>query len=191
MKTTIIKMLAVTLALAVTAVAAVSAHAADKEKAIRVEEGRQSAATGNLKVDFKATRDVFAVDEPISFKIRSNKPVYVYVFNMDENQQKAVQLFPNRFDRANLLKPGKTVTMPSKKSVFRSDAAGTEHLILIASEKKLNLQHSEPAEGSFYDMEWKKLDTTVKAIRVESGDDATAPRAGKVIKELDIVIQSN
>jgi hypothetical protein len=192
MNARILRKIVLTLVMTIAAAPVFTAQAAEKQKAIRVEDGTgtQSTVTGSLKVDFKATKDVFAVDEPISFKIRSNKEVYVYVFNMDENQQKAVQIFPNKFDKANLLKPGKTVTMPSKKSVFRSDAVGTERLILIASEKKLNLQHSEPAEGSFYDMEWKSLDSKVKAIRVESGDNTPTPGNGKLIKELDIVIQS-
>jgi len=187
MNARILRNLVLTLALAIVALPALTAHAAGKQKEIRVEEGTESDDTEKLQVLFKATKAVFAVDEPITFRIKSNKQVYVYVFSMDEDQQKAVQIFPNKFDKANLLKPGKAVTMPSKKSVFRSDSAGTEHLILVASEKKLNLRHSEPAEGSFYDMEWKAF----KAIRVESGDSESTSRNNKIIKELDIVIKSN
>lgn len=191
MNARILRKIILTLALTMVVAPAITAHSAEKRKDIRVEEGDQSDDTDKLNVNFKATKNVFSVDEPITFKIKSNKPVYVYVFAMNENEQKAVQIFPNKFDKANLLKPGKTVTMPSKKSVFISDTAGTEQLILIASEKKLKLQHSEPAEGSFYDMDWKGLDSTVKAIRVESGDNESSTRKSKIIKELDIVIKSN
>jgi Domain of unknown function (DUF4384) len=185
----------VTFAVTVAALGIVTtAHATDEKnaKAIRVESGSGggAVASGKPVVDFKGTKDVFEVDEPISFKIKSNKQVYVYVYSMDEKTQSAVQIFPNKYDKLNLLKPGKTVIMPSSKSVFKSDAAGVEHLILIASEKKLNLQHDEPAEGSFYDMDWKSLDSTVKSIRVESGEQAPKKGNGKLTKELDIIIQS-
>ncbi len=181
------------LALVFVAASAINVQAAGKQKEIRVEEGSQyqNDDVERLKVDFKATKAVFRVDEPISFKIRSNRQVYVYVFTMHEDQQKAVQIFPNKYDKANLLRPGKAVTMPSRKSVFKSDSVGTEQLILIASEKKLNLQHNDRSEGSFYDMEWKGLSSAVKTIRVESGEGASTGRGGKIVKELDIIIKSN
>jgi len=167
---------------------AAGAALAASNKEIRVEEGDSSTAASSLKVDFKATKDSFAVDEAISFKFRSNKQAYVYVFNIPENEQKAIQLFPNKFDKVNLVKANKTVIIPSKKSAFKSDSAGVEKIVLVVSEKKLNIQHSESAEGRFYSVDKGLVDSTVKAIRVESGDQGGDAK-GKIVRELDVIIQ--
>lgn len=186
MKTTTMKkmLLVLTFSLATGALACVASAADQKE--IRVEEAEASGA--KLKVDFKAAKNSFGVDEPITFQVRSNKQVYLYLFNVND-EEKAVQIYPNKYDKANLLKPNRTVNLPSKKSTFRSDAPGVERLILVASEKKLNLQHDE-AEGIFWSVDRGDVDKVVKAIRVEEAEKPAAPKRS-VVKELDVIIKSN
>ena len=54
----------------------------EETKDIRIGPGRGS----SFKIDFKANKQVYKVDEPISFRVKSNKTAYVYLFYISERK---------------------------------------------------------------------------------------------------------
>jgi hypothetical protein len=92
-------------------------------------------------------------------------------------------VYPNKYETNNKVKAGRTVTIPSR-SVFRSDSAGVEHMILVASTSELNIRRGKVMGEAFHEVEKADVDSIVQDIRIE-------PRRKKerLVKELDVIIK--
>jgi hypothetical protein len=145
-------------------------------------------APSRLQVDFRAVKDIYRVGEPITFRARSNMPVYLYLFNAAEDGQELAQIFPNRYERTNLLRPDSTVLFPSRKSAFRSDQPGVERVVLVASERKLN-----PRSDSIRELiNWRDsrpLEGSGENVLNDNADYRSATN-GIIVREIDVLVQS-
>lgn len=149
-----------------------------KDKDIRVEGKEQ------LEVDFKAGSESYKVDEPISFRVKTNKNAYIYVVNVTGQGEDVTLLFPNKYEEANKVKANKEITIPAK-SVFKSDREGMEHVVIAATTKKLDLQTKGIKGSKFFGVKRAKFEKIMKDIRVEPvrGEDERA------IKELQVTVK--
>ena len=163
--------------------AAAPLFAAEPTKDIRVEQ-----KTDKIAIDVKPGKKSFAVDESISLKVKVNKPAYLYIFNIGADNEKVTMLFPNQFDKNNKVLPSKKgITIPGKKTEFKSDREGMENVVVLASAKELNLDAAPQGNSKFFSVGKGMLDKSMKDIRVESRS-AGAPEGD--VKELKITIKN-
>lgn len=119
------EMLAATLSTGGATLAAERANAA-------ATDGAAVPAAPLLRVDLWPTEASYRVGDRIVINVRASSPCHLTLVNVDSDDEATV-LFPNEFDRDNLLKPGTTVTIPGPEATyrFRFDDAGTENFIAI------------------------------------------------------------
>ena len=151
---------------------------AEAPKDIEVEQ-----RADRMDVQFSSAKKSYGVNDPISFKVKSNRNAYVYLFQVDEAAEKATLLFPNSYESSNKVSANKMITIPSKDSVFRSDRAGTEHIVLVTTMKPLDIQTGKSVGVSFKEVQKSLVDDLTKDIRVEPGQ-----KEDRVIKKLDVTI---
>lgn len=156
-----------------------ASFAAGDQKEIKV-----GPADAELQVQFVSVKDVYKVDEPISFKVKTNQAAYVYLLQVNDASQTATMLYPNKHETFNRTAAGRQLVLPPRKSVFRSDRPGVEHVVLLASTRQLDLQTGKTVGEGFLGVEKSALDSLIKEIRVE-------PRRNgqRVVKQLDLLIK--
>lgn len=144
-----------------------------------------SGAEAPLDVKVRTSKTTYDVNEPIVFQITPNRDVYVYLFNVPDDSPTAIQLFPNVHEEGHKpLAAHHEVSIPGK-SVFRSDRAGTEKVVLVASSQPLMLS-STKSLGEFTTVQQEEVNTLVKQMRVDAP--ATAPQ--RLVKQMEVVIQT-
>lgn len=152
-----------------------------ESKEIRIE-----AKDEKLKVEFAPTSPMYNVDEPISFKVKTNKDAFIYLFNITEGSNKAVQIFPNENEKDNDVRAKKETIIPSVSRLL-ADRPGTEHIVLVASTKKLKLPAQTIKGTIFSDLQKSYVDNLVKEIRVEARE--PKKKDERIVEELDIIIR--
>ncbi len=144
-------------------VAGTEAGQADGTKAITLLQKEK------LTVEVKPSKQVYEVNEAISFTVTTNKEAYVYLFAPGNTANALV--FPTGEGKNNRTIAGKPFTLPA----FASDKAGVEKIVVVASTKPLSLKPGK-SEGEDSSAE--------KQIRIAS--DETADR---VLQEFDVVVK--
>jgi len=143
------------------------AFAEEDTKSIRVREAQaESGATVQLSVT--SLKKQYKVDEPIQFKVKGDSDYYLYVYNLDPSTGDSVLLLPNKKNKNNLFKAGKTYILP-KGVEFFGDEAGSEHMMFIASKEKIDLNSANfQSVGNFGKAKTKDLEDvfTSKSIRI-------------------------
>lgn len=81
----------------------------------------------------------YQVNEPIRLTVAANQPYYLYVFSIDERNNDAIMILPNRTVANNRFGLHKTDVVPSRQAEFYSDHVGTEKVLVVASLKQLPL----------------------------------------------------
>lgn len=162
------------------AAAPVVVRAESAQKDIRVEERED-----RLEVAFSANKRVYAVDEPISFEVETNRDAYIYLFNLDEDSERVTMLYPNAYDEGNRVRAHSTVTIPSK-SEFKAGNRGIERVVLVASTRKLDVNKRSIANSNFYGVAKADFKEISKAIRVSTNDRREEDR---IVKELEIKVK--
>ena len=137
-----------------------------------------------LSLQFESTKPAYKVNEPISFKVKTNKAAYVYLIQVNDTSQTAVMLYPNKYETFNRTAAGRQLVLPPRKSVFKSDRPGVEHVVLLASTGQLDLQTGKTIGEAFLSVEKSALDSLVKEIRVESRRNGQ-----RAVKQLDLLIK--
>lgn len=96
-----------------------------------------TAEQGGLKVTFQPVKTEYQVGEKIQFKFIPNKPVYLYLFNIDKESDKGSILLPNPSQTDNKYsKPQRFHLVPYTKFTLIADKVGVEHFKIVASTKK-------------------------------------------------------
>ena len=87
----------------------------------------------NFTVDLKTDKQNYLIDELINLGIEVTDSVHVFIFNW-KNAGKFDCLFPNRFEDANLLAPGKIWSIPPRGAKYEifAEAPGTEQFKILA-----------------------------------------------------------
>ncbi|MFN3869295.1 MAG: DUF4384 domain-containing protein [Hyphomicrobiaceae bacterium] len=85
-----------------------------------------------LRVDLWPVEARYRVGDGIALKVRASAACHVTLINIDTSGEATV-LFPNEFDRDNLLSAGSIRTIPDSEATyrFRFDHAGTERFVAI------------------------------------------------------------
>lgn len=120
-------------------------------------------------------------DDRITLKVRSGRACYLTLVNID-NEGRATVLFPNEFDRDNLIKAGEVIRLPGNDASYRfvMKRPGSESFVAICEEgepvpagiRPDFTHHNFTPLGS-----WERfLDASVKAAReprvpLNNGDD--------------------
>ena len=78
--------------LLLTALLSVGTVHADEDKGIRVRESGSGAETSNATVTIESVKSEYKVDEPIRFRVKATKPMYVYVYAVDADTGNALML---------------------------------------------------------------------------------------------------
>ena len=96
-----------------------------------------TAEQGDLKVTFQPVKTEYQVGEKIQFKFIPNKPVYLYLFNIDKEIDKGSILLPNPSQTDNKYpKPQRFHLVPYTKFTLVADKVGVEHFKIVASTKE-------------------------------------------------------
>jgi hypothetical protein len=88
----------------------------------------------DLKVSFNTDKDRYTLKELMSITVRPENDCYLTLLDWDASGN-FVQLFPNKFDKDNRLRAGKTYTIPQREAdyeFFMSGPKGIERLKIIA-----------------------------------------------------------
>ena len=155
-------------------------------KAIRVD----SPESEPLRVVLEPTKDAFAVDEPIRFRIRGNKEFFFYLFSIDNETEQATLILPSKEgQQENKYPANRTLPVPNRgEPDFLSDTPGRETLVVVASTRYLPLKSNWFRDGadSFIDQAEFEEEFAEKGIRV--GGDRTSD--GKVhVKKLTVRVR--
>ena len=87
----------------------------------------------DFTVDLKTDKENYSIDALITLGIEITERAYVFIFSW-KNDSNFVCLFPNRFEDANLLGPGKIWSIPPRGAKYEifAEAQGTEQFKIIA-----------------------------------------------------------
>jgi len=130
------------------------------------EKGIQIRGSHGLEVHFKPYKRHFRAGEPIRFDVEGNRDFYLYLFNLDKDQDEAVMLLPNRYDIKHRYRLDRAYTVPAKAE-FYADKAGLETLVVIASTQKL--EFSETVYGPSDDSEFYDFGSAIEAEGIIDG----------------------
>jgi hypothetical protein len=162
-----------------------SLYAQAEEKAVGFRSGDDS--DGDFQVRFEPLKDVYQTGERIRFKIKANKTCYLYLFSIDEAQNRGYVLLPNVKQQYNKYKADVEYNVPEKDVEFFSDQPGTERIVMVASTKKLDIKMEKYVKaGDLFRSEAKAMEQDVKELRIRSSGDKETQ---KVVQELTVVIK--
>ena len=123
-----------------------------------------TAEQGGLKVTFQPVKTEYQVGEKIQFKFIPNKPVYLYLFSIDNENNKGSVLLPNPSQTDNKYpKPQRFHLVPYTKFDLVANKVGVEHFQMVASteQQALDSQNLKAAGkvwiGSADDVQSKAL----------------------------------
>jgi hypothetical protein len=177
--------------LLLTALLSVGAVQAEEDKGIRVRDSGSSAETTSASVTIESAKSEYKVDEPIRFRVKATKPMYVYVYSVDPDTGNALMLMPSRKLKENRIEANRSVTVPAKAIEFYSDKPGKEKVVVVASAKKLDIDPMKlKAMGDFgtADSEALESDFESKGIRVRDASPGGSSANGAVVKSFDLKI---
>lgn len=155
----------------------VAAH----DKMVHVDPAETNSS--NLKVLLRTEKNSYHPNERIRFQVKSNKDVYIYLFNFDPVSKTAVLLLPNRLQNKHHIKysgDGGWSFIPNSNLEFYADQSGVERIVMVASEKFIDIEErlNRPMNksiGDFYmmgepllDLESSLNDTYKKAEESEN-----------------------
>lgn len=171
----------VLMASAVAASYAGVAKVGDEQEAIHVR------STQGLDVQLTPKKKSFKPNEPIQFTVKGNQDFYLYLFSIDDAENKAVMILPNRFDANNKVLANKPVSLPSKGVEFYSDRVGMEKLVVLASSKELEFSGNIKFEqlGQFKVAPAKEMATEFESVKVRS---TQKPDESVVVQEISLRI---
>ena len=177
--------LAMTLGI-VACIVPLSVTAETGEKQIQVQN-----ASKKLAVTMTAKKISFNVGEPIRFEVKGNKTFFLYLFSINEKDNQGVRILPNELDKMNKYPAKRVLTVPNAKIEFVADKPGTEHLVMIASTKYLDLKTDDYKKaGDFLISDAKTVQNQVKAIRVQAAPEKQqADKTEIVVKDITVEIQ--
>ncbi len=183
------------------------------DKLVRIRPANTGGGgTQALNVQINTEKSSYRPNERIRFKVKSNKRVFIYLFNIDPVTKKGLLILPNHLQTQNQIQyPGdnRWYLLPNKALEFYADRPGTERILMVASEKyididkKLQSMNSNKSVGDFYSMDTPldDLDNGInetynagassdKLIRVRSSKPSrpSLPN-GIVVKELNLRIR--
>lgn len=121
-----------------------------------------------VKLTVKPTKKTYKVGERMGFTVRGKQNYYLYVFNIDTKNNKAVMLLPNHKNTNNLMKANHTYKIPEGVD-FISDNRGTERVIFVGTTKPLNFSNNTlQSSGDFQTASYGVLsnDLSSKSIHI-------------------------
>lgn len=138
----------------------------------------------NFEVDFKPVKKVYNTGEQIRFKISANKTFYVYLFNINMNENTGYILFPNIL-QYNKYIANRQYSIPQKNVVFYSENPGIEKIIMLASTTELNIAVNRyKKKGNFFTCKGDILEKHIRRLYLQPA----AKNEQKVIKEIYLEI---
>ncbi len=156
----------------------------DSDKMVKIRPAGTSTETNALQVELQTEKNSYRVNEKIRFKIKSNKAVFVYMFNIDPATGKALLILPNKYQSKGKIKyPGDNQwrLLPNQSLEFYADRPGTERIVMVASEKyidinkKLKNASNNKSAGNFFMMN-SPLDDLDSAINEAYNPGASADK---------------
>lgn len=111
-----------------------------------------TAEQGDLQVTFQPLKTEYQVGEKIQFKFIPNKPVYLYLFSIDQENDTGRVLLPNQLQTDNRYsQPERFHLVPYNKFDLRADKVGVEHFLMVASTQELELDTKNlKADGNIW-----------------------------------------
>ena len=128
-----------------------------------------TAEQGDLKVTFQPLKAEYQVGEKIQFKFIPNKPVYLYLFSIDKENDKGSVLLPNPSQTDNKYpKPQRFHLVPYTKFTLIADKVGVEYFKIVVSTKKQAFDSQNlKAAGNVWS---GSAGNVAKALRIRSKD---------------------
>ena len=128
-----------------------------------------TAEHGDLAVTFQPVKTVYQIGEKIQFKFVPNKPVYLYLFSIDQAGNRGSVLLPNPSQTENKYpKPRRFHLVPYTKFTLIANKVGVEHFQMVASTKQQEFDSSNlKAAGKVW---IGSADNVEKALRIRPKD---------------------
>ncbi|MCB1876528.1 MAG: DUF4384 domain-containing protein [Chromatiales bacterium] len=152
---------------------------------------------GGLQFSFEPTKEGYRVDEPIRFRLRSNKTFFLYVYAVDEGGAEATLLIPNK-RHGNKYRADRTFIVPNADMEFAADRPGINRLVVLGSTRYIDVDLKRfRSAGDYYSAKTMELEGAFaeKGIRIrdrkpEGDRRPTSERQGDVVvKEVELQIR--
>jgi hypothetical protein len=145
-----------------------------------------------LDIEFDSVKNNYAVNESIKFKVKGNKKFFLYVFNIDRKNNKAVMILPNDLQSGNKYSANNWYNVPNANIEFYSDSAGIEEVVIVASSKWIDFDtKSYKKIGKFMFGDLAPVDKQLKILRIRprpSQTDNVENSDEVVVRDLAILI---
>ncbi len=183
-----------------------------QDKLVRIRPANSSTSStpsSEMAVQLVTEKSSYRVDEAIHFKVKSDRPIFLYLFNVDARSGQALSILPNRLQNNREIKyagDNQWHLVPNPGLEFFSDRPGVERIIMVASERyldvgKLKSFSASKSVGDFFEMD-NPLDAFDSLINEAYNDDEAVqekrigirqsssrlPR-GVVVKEVNLRIR--
>ncbi len=114
----------------------------------------------------------FARGQPVQLVVVPNRPAHVHCYLRDDTQQ-VQRIFPNRFNRDTLVRPGESLQLPGRMrfQIVASPRGSTEAVVCYATERDVIAQLPRGITGADFEaLPVRSLDEIKNAFREVSGD---------------------
>lgn len=147
--------------------------------------------TGALQVDVQSQPPQVRVNEPVRFKVKASRKAYVYLFTIDQPSGEVVQLFPNAYQRNNVIPGQQTLVLPDDRQgatpvQFSADQPGEEKFIVLVSEQPIATGATlSQSKGPYAH---GQLETFSKGVLRPSGMGEASSGTSRVVKDLSVTV---
>lgn len=163
----------------------ITAFAGVKTIGVRTGGSSRNGDGRPLNVEFTPVKQVFKTGEAIRFNVKGSETFYLYLFSVDERNNKGYMILPNKKQQYIKYKAGRTYTVPEKYIEFYSDSPGREKIIMLASTKKMDVRFDQYAKAG--NILSANVDTVVQETKA-LGIRSRKAKAKHVTKELSLMI---
>jgi len=126
-----------------------------------------------LHVQLATEKRHYRAGEPIRFTASGNRDFYLYLFNRDPISGKWITILPNRLQTAQQIKyPGdnRARPVPNAQLEFYSDRRGTEQLVMVASERYLDVEKMSSISQSKSLGDYYEWNDPLESLRIAIND---------------------
>lgn len=158
----------------------------------RIRIGRTEQPANSLDVSMEPTKSSYQVGEPIRFRVRGNRPFYLYLYSTDKDTGESVLLLPSKHQRSNKYPGRGSYTVPNRGVVIDATEEGHETITMVATTKYIDVKSAKlKAAGDFSVGKTKDLEEFFgdKGIRIRTNTGQPASGNGMVVRNIDLRIR--
>lgn len=146
-----------------------------------------------LQVEIEALRERYRINEPIRFRVRGNRPFYIYLYDIDTERGTSLLIHPNEIDRNNYYVADQAFVIPSRAAEFYADEEGREQILMVASARELDVQYdTDGTQRPFYRTKAAAIEAMLatKGIQLDR-DEFDQQAEGIFVRRIEVTIAND